>query len=102
MYHIRQAYREFEEGEKGMNIVVRQTSIALSGKAWEIRAKLKQMGKQYDTVKEWCDSVHQHTTRVTASATAKKKAVSSEKALPIVLISDRDRRSAASTRSSLD
>ncbi|MEH7388224.1 Z-ring formation inhibitor MciZ [Bacillus sp. JJ1521] len=36
-----------------MKIVIGENRIALVGKAWEIRAKLKEYSRSYQTVQEW-------------------------------------------------
>ncbi|MTH52265.1 Z-ring formation inhibitor MciZ [Bacillus mangrovi] len=38
-----------------MKIYKLEKGIILTGKAWEIRMKLKEYGKKYKTVKEWID-----------------------------------------------
>lgn len=42
-----------------MKVWVNGNQIILSGKAWEIRAKLKEYGKQYVYVKDWVQAVRQ-------------------------------------------
>ncbi|MCA1054717.1 Z-ring formation inhibitor MciZ [Rossellomorea aquimaris] len=39
-----------------MQIIVEKDRIILAGKAWEVKAKLKEYGKKYGTVKEWTAS----------------------------------------------
>ncbi len=39
-----------------MKIYITHNGITLVGKAWEIRAKLKEYSKQFDTVQEWIQS----------------------------------------------
>ncbi|WP_077618683.1 Z-ring formation inhibitor MciZ [Bacillus sinesaloumensis] len=36
-----------------MKIVIGEDRVALVGKAWEIRAKLKEYSRIYQTVQEW-------------------------------------------------
>ena len=36
-----------------MKIVIGENRVALVGKAWEIRAKLKEYSRSYQTVQEW-------------------------------------------------
>ncbi|WP_096153618.1 MULTISPECIES: Z-ring formation inhibitor MciZ [Bacillus] len=36
-----------------MKVLVRENGVVLVGKAWEIREKLKEYCKMYDTVQEW-------------------------------------------------
>ncbi|MEK5441964.1 Z-ring formation inhibitor MciZ [Fredinandcohnia sp. FSL W7-1320] len=36
-----------------MKIVIGENRVALVGKAWEIRAKLKEYSRSYRTVQEW-------------------------------------------------
>ncbi|MCM3760347.1 Z-ring formation inhibitor MciZ [Alkalihalobacillus oceani] len=69
-----------------MNIYVHQHGVVLTGKAWEIKAKLKELRHSYPTVESWLQSVEGTSSRPkrTASATAKKKAGSSAKLRPIV------------------
>ncbi|MGF2616948.1 Z-ring formation inhibitor MciZ [Rossellomorea vietnamensis] len=36
-----------------MKVIVRPNGFILSGKAWEVRAKLKEYSKKFETVAEW-------------------------------------------------
>ncbi|NQD66677.1 Z-ring formation inhibitor MciZ [Bacillus haikouensis] len=36
-----------------MQVIVEKDRIILSGKAWEVIAKLKEYSRKYETVKEW-------------------------------------------------
>ncbi|KSU63541.1 PadR family transcriptional regulator [[Bacillus] enclensis] len=36
-----------------MQVIVEKDRIILAGKAWEVRAKLKEYSRKYETVKEW-------------------------------------------------
>ncbi|MBM6619964.1 Z-ring formation inhibitor MciZ [Bacillus sp. RD4P76] len=36
-----------------MKIYIQESSVALVGKSWEIRKKLKEYGKDYVTVSDW-------------------------------------------------
>ncbi|MFS0822863.1 Z-ring formation inhibitor MciZ [Bacillus sp. 1P02SD] len=36
-----------------MKIVIGENRVALVGKAWEIRAKLKEYSRSFQTVQEW-------------------------------------------------
>lgn len=38
-----------------MKIVIGENRVALVGKAWEIREKLKEYSRSYRTVQEWID-----------------------------------------------
>jgi len=38
-----------------MKIVIGENRVALVGKAWEIRAKLKEYSRSYRTVQDWID-----------------------------------------------
>lgn len=40
-----------------MKIYVRENGITLTGKAWEIRQKLKEYGHEYKLVKDWLSAV---------------------------------------------
>jgi hypothetical protein len=40
-----------------MKIVVHEKGVILSGKAWEIKQKLKEYGKNYCFVKDWVENV---------------------------------------------
>ncbi len=42
-----------------MKIWVTDNQIILSGKAWEVTAKLKQYGNQYVYVKDWIQTIRQ-------------------------------------------
>ncbi|WP_227935071.1 Z-ring formation inhibitor MciZ [Alkalihalobacillus deserti] len=71
-----------------MKIYVHDQGIILAGKAWEVKAKLKQAKKSFDLVEDWVESVHRQTevkspTRI-ASATAQKNNGSSPYLRPIV------------------
>ncbi|WP_100407061.1 Z-ring formation inhibitor MciZ [Bacillus solitudinis] len=68
-----------------MKIYVREDGLILAGKAWEVRAKLKEAMKRYTYVSEWSQAVHRTHVR-TASPTARKNAGSSLYSLPIVRI----------------
>ncbi|MCR8847021.1 Z-ring formation inhibitor MciZ [Rossellomorea sp. SC111] len=39
-----------------MKVIVEKDRIILVGKAWEIKAKLKEYNRTYVTVKEWIDA----------------------------------------------
>jgi hypothetical protein len=39
-----------------MKIYITHNGITLVGKAWEIRAKLKEYSRQFETVQEWIQS----------------------------------------------
>ncbi|MFS0863465.1 Z-ring formation inhibitor MciZ [Fredinandcohnia sp. 179-A 10B2 NHS] len=39
-----------------MKIVIRENSITMVGKAWEIRAKLKEYSRKFKTVQQWIES----------------------------------------------
>ncbi|MCM3714845.1 Z-ring formation inhibitor MciZ [Halalkalibacter oceani] len=69
-----------------MNIYLHQRGVVLTGKAWEIKAKLKELRHSYSTVESWLQSVEGTSSRPkrTASATARKNAGSSAKLRPIV------------------
>ncbi|WP_315613809.1 Z-ring formation inhibitor MciZ [Alkalihalobacillus sp. MEB130] len=69
-----------------MKVYVHNQGIILTGKAWEIRAKLKQMQHSFDTLEQWVQAVHPCTSHptLTASATAEKKIGSSSNVRPIV------------------
>ncbi|WP_100372574.1 Z-ring formation inhibitor MciZ [Bacillus sp. FJAT-45037] len=41
-----------------MKIYVHNQGVMLSGKAWEIKAKLKEAKKQYTYVNQWIATVH--------------------------------------------
>lgn len=43
-----------------MNIYVWEKGIILSGKAWEIKAKLKEYRNNYNLVKDWIEGVNQN------------------------------------------
>jgi hypothetical protein len=38
-----------------LQVIVEKNRVILAGKAWEVRAKLKEYSKRYETVKEWTD-----------------------------------------------
>ncbi|WP_099360606.1 Z-ring formation inhibitor MciZ [Fredinandcohnia onubensis] len=38
-----------------MKIVIGENRVVLVGKAWEIRAKLKEYSRSYRTVQDWID-----------------------------------------------
>ena len=42
-----------------MKVWVNNNQIILSGKAWEIKTKLHEYGKQYIYVKDWIQAVRQ-------------------------------------------
>ncbi|WP_081599662.1 Z-ring formation inhibitor MciZ [Halalkalibacterium ligniniphilum] len=71
-----------------MKVYVYRNGITIAGKAWEVRAKLREAKKNFETVNEWCQAVHPPSSKLTrtASATPRKKAGSSEYPLPIVRI----------------
>ncbi|WP_088102359.1 Z-ring formation inhibitor MciZ [Alkalihalobacillus urbisdiaboli] len=75
-----------------MKIYVHQKGIILAGKAWEIKAKLKEAMRSYHHVEDWSNSIYQTSSRQTrtASATAKKNVASSAYPLPIVRIGKGD------------
>ncbi|MCA1058247.1 Z-ring formation inhibitor MciZ [Rossellomorea aquimaris] len=39
-----------------MKVIAEKDRIILVGKAWEIKAKLKQYSQHFSTVKEWIES----------------------------------------------
>ncbi|WP_175991138.1 Z-ring formation inhibitor MciZ [Bacillus sp. Marseille-Q1617] len=39
-----------------MQVIVEKNRVVLAGKAWEVRAKLKEYSKKYGTVKEWTET----------------------------------------------
>ncbi|MFT4413262.1 Z-ring formation inhibitor MciZ [Fredinandcohnia humi] len=39
-----------------MKIVIRPNSITMVGKAWEIRAKLKEYSRSFETIQQWIDN----------------------------------------------
>ncbi|MGR3764911.1 Z-ring formation inhibitor MciZ [Rossellomorea sp. NS-SX7] len=39
-----------------MQVIVEKNRVVLAGKVWEVRAKLKEYSKKYDTVKEWTET----------------------------------------------
>lgn len=41
-----------------MKVYVNQTSITVTGQAWQVLAILKQYKKQFRTVKQWIESAH--------------------------------------------
>jgi len=41
-----------------MKIYVHEKGIMLSGKAWEIKQKLKEYGNHYSLVKDWVETIH--------------------------------------------
>ncbi|WP_083249095.1 Z-ring formation inhibitor MciZ [Bacillus solimangrovi] len=45
-----------------MKIYVNPTSITMVGKAWEIRAKLREYAKTYHTVADWRSDIHHLST----------------------------------------
>ena len=69
-----------------MNIHVHETGVLLVGKAWEVKARLKQQLKKQDYVTEWVQEVFssdkQNNTDVD---TASKKSGSSAYVRPIVV-----------------
>ncbi|WP_081734248.1 Z-ring formation inhibitor MciZ [Halalkalibacter akibai] len=71
-----------------MKIYVHNQGITLAGKAWEIKAKLKQARASFDLVEDWVNSVHTESVKPiptrTASATAQKNNGSSSNLRPIV------------------
>ncbi|WP_081727590.1 Z-ring formation inhibitor MciZ [Halalkalibacter wakoensis] len=69
-----------------MKVYVHENGIIMSGKAWEIQAKLKKMQHSFDTMEQWVDSVHRTNSNPTrmASPTAQKKIGSSSYLRPIV------------------
>lgn len=69
-----------------MKIYIQQNSVLMAGKAWEIKAKLQEAKKSFQTVQQWVDTVHSTNSRPTrnASATAKKKIGSASNLRPIV------------------
>ncbi|MED1564120.1 Z-ring formation inhibitor MciZ [Alkalihalobacillus alcalophilus] len=62
-----------------MKIFVHANGVRLTGKAWEIKAKLKEASQHYHYVKEWSETVYPPKPKLTLvdSATAKKKIGSS-------------------------
>ncbi|WP_083991249.1 Z-ring formation inhibitor MciZ [Alkalihalobacillus pseudalcaliphilus] len=57
-----------------MKIDIHPNGIRLTGKAWEIKAKLKEAQKHYLYVKEWTDAVYSTKPKLTlvASKTPQK------------------------------
>lgn len=45
-----------------MKIYVHDKGVILSGKAWEIRQKLKEYGKDYQLVSDWVENTKQNPT----------------------------------------
>lgn len=76
------------KGRAQMKIYVHGKGVILAGKAWEIKAKLKQARQSFELVEDWVDTVHRQPdvnspTRI-ASATAQKNNGSSSYLRPIV------------------
>jgi hypothetical protein len=36
-----------------LQVIIEKDRVILAGKAWEVKAKLKEYSRKYDTVKEW-------------------------------------------------
>ncbi|WP_163101073.1 Z-ring formation inhibitor MciZ [Peribacillus alkalitolerans] len=45
-----------------MKIYVHEKGITLSGKAWEIKHKLKEYSQQYQYVQQWIDGISQNNS----------------------------------------
>ncbi|ARK29486.1 hypothetical protein BkAM31D_06235 [Halalkalibacter krulwichiae] len=68
-----------------MKIYVHNQGVIMAGKAWEIKAKLKQAQKSYHLVEDWVHAVQNHpSAKRIASATAEKNSGSSSYLRPIV------------------
>ncbi|MBP3951084.1 Z-ring formation inhibitor MciZ [Bacillus suaedae] len=67
-----------------MKVYIHQKGFILAGKAWEIRAKLKEASASFKTVENWIETVHCSEPASNASATAQKKSGSSSYLRPIV------------------
>jgi hypothetical protein len=39
-----------------MKVIIRSNGFILCGKAWEVRAKLKEYSKQFQNVEEWIEA----------------------------------------------
>ncbi len=70
---------------ESMNIHIHEDGILLVGKAWEIKARLKQQLKKQVYVSEWIQDVHPLRQKETASDIASKNTGSSLYPRPIVL-----------------
>lgn len=46
-----------------MKVYVHGQGVTIAGKAWEIKAILKEYGKQHVLVKDWLKTVHQSVGR---------------------------------------
>lgn len=68
-----------------MNIHIHEDGILMVGKAWEIKARLKQQLKKQVYVSEWIQDVYPSRQKETASDTASKNTGSSLYSRPIVL-----------------
>ncbi|GAF66737.1 hypothetical protein BTS2_3640 [Bacillus sp. TS-2] len=61
-----------------MKIYVHEQGVQITGKAWEVLAKLKEANKHFATVKDWRDSVHSVRPKlVNVDCTAAKKKLGS-------------------------
>ncbi|NGP43639.1 Z-ring formation inhibitor MciZ [Bacillaceae bacterium SIJ1] len=45
-----------------MNIILKENAVVLQGRAWEIRAKLKQYQNKYTYIREWIDDKPERTS----------------------------------------
>ncbi|WP_082676325.1 Z-ring formation inhibitor MciZ [Shouchella shacheensis] len=69
-----------------MRIYVHASSVVLTGKKWEVLAKLKEMAHTFDTVRDWQVAVYESPLKQkrVASVTPIKNARSKETDRPIV------------------
>ncbi|WP_268870722.1 Z-ring formation inhibitor MciZ [Alkalihalobacillus hemicellulosilyticus] len=62
---------------------IHNKGLTITGKVWEVRAKLKQLQHSFETVEHYINSRYDSKPNLKASATAQKKWGSSAKVLPI-------------------